>query len=106
MMALQAGVLVALTQQIPEHQVLLFGALGVRVKVCSLVCAVSLQCLSILHPTAFTYDLCDFLDSHVHLGLPIALYFDSVWLARLLGIPPVLEEDGRRYYWTRTCNVG
>jgi hypothetical protein len=33
MMALQAGVLVALTQQIPEHQVLLFGVLGVRVKV-------------------------------------------------------------------------
>lgn len=32
-MALQASVLVALTQQIPEHQVLLFGALGVRVKV-------------------------------------------------------------------------
>jgi len=32
LMALQAGVLVALTQSIPEHQVLLFGVLGVRVK--------------------------------------------------------------------------
>ncbi len=37
LMALQAGVLVALTQSIPEHQVLLFGVLGVRVKVISLV---------------------------------------------------------------------
>ncbi|KAF8323038.1 DUF1751-domain-containing protein [Clavulina sp. PMI_390] len=32
MMALQVGMLVALTQQIPEHQVLLFGMYGVRVK--------------------------------------------------------------------------
>jgi len=32
LMALQAGVLVALTQSIPEHQVLLFGVVGVRVK--------------------------------------------------------------------------
>jgi len=30
--ALQAGVLVALTQSIPEHQILLFGVFGVRVK--------------------------------------------------------------------------
>ncbi|KAF8338281.1 eukaryotic integral membrane protein-domain-containing protein [Cantharellus anzutake] len=32
LMALQAGILVALTQAIPEHQILLFGALGIRVK--------------------------------------------------------------------------
>lgn len=32
MMALQVGILVALTQQIPEHQVLLFGVVGTRVK--------------------------------------------------------------------------
>ncbi|KAF9513593.1 hypothetical protein BS47DRAFT_1296004 [Hydnum rufescens UP504] len=32
LMALQVGVLVALTQAIPEHQILLFGALGVRIK--------------------------------------------------------------------------
>jgi hypothetical protein len=35
-MALQTGILVALTQQIPEHQVLLFGTFGVRVKVLQL----------------------------------------------------------------------
>jgi len=32
LMALQVGMLVAFTQAIPEHQILLFGALGVRVK--------------------------------------------------------------------------
>ena len=38
LMALQTGILVAFTQAIPEHQILLFGALGVRVKVISSSC--------------------------------------------------------------------
>jgi len=94
-MALQAGVLVALTQQIPEHQVLIFGALGVRVKVNSLVCTVPSLCLKFVgfHSPAPTNDLRDFLDRRVHSWVPIALHSDSVWLARLLGIPPILEED-------------
>jgi len=96
-MALQAGVLVALTQQIPEHQVLIFGVLGVRVKVNSLACTVPslrLTIVGFLSP-APANDLRDSLHRPVHPWLPIALHSDSVWLARLLGIPPVLEEDRR-----------
>ena len=49
LMALQVGMLVAFTQAIPEHQILLFGALGVRVKVISFCCAALLRLGTDLH---------------------------------------------------------
>lgn len=97
-MALQVGILVALTQQIPEHQVLLFGAIGIRVKV-SIYPFFSL----LTHPyelkmaiiTALAYALCDVLQYHVHYWLSIALHPHSIWLARVLGVPPILQANRR-----------
>jgi Eukaryotic integral membrane protein (DUF1751) len=106
LMALQVGVLVALTQAIPEHQILLFGTLGVRMKVISVVAPLcypfelTFGCfyrdnppvtghMTIAIPAA-SNALCDILQHYVHSGLPVTVYSHPIWVACLMGIPSIL----------------
>lgn len=104
-MALQVGILVALTQQIPEHQVLLFGVVGTRVKVlCFPAIFWIMDSQSYLLETS--YALCHSLQHSVHHWLPIAVDSDPVRVARFMDLLTLLQTYWRRYHRSGPGNMG
>ncbi len=92
-MALQIGVLVAFTQLIPEHHVQVLGVFEARVKVSAEQSLDAPRELSVLSGADTPHGVCDVLDGHVPHLLPITVHCDPVWMAGIIHLAPILQEE-------------
>lgn len=92
-MALQIGVLVAFTQLIPEHHVQVLGVFKARVKVSAQRCLDAPRELSVLSGVDTPHGVCDLLNGHVPHWLPSAVHSDPVWMAGIIHLAPILQEE-------------